>query len=93
MSAEPAIMLDAEQRGERERIVRASSSEVRLERAPIVLRCADGRSVEQITGELGCSPPTVAKWRGRYARHGIDGLREASRSGPPLTHDPRPGRC
>ncbi|MEX0851604.1 MAG: helix-turn-helix domain-containing protein, partial [Gaiellaceae bacterium] len=65
MSAAPPIVLDEEQRGELERIVRASSSEVRmLERARIVLRCADGRSVEQITGELGCSPPTVAKWRG-----------------------------
>ena len=89
MSAAPPIVLDEEQRSELERIVRASSSEVRmLERARIVLRCADGRSVEQITGELGCSSPTVAKWRGRYARQGIEGLRDAPRSGPPLTHGP-----
>ena len=58
------------------------------ERARIVLRCADGHSVEQIMGELGCSRPTVGKWRGRYAREGIEGLSDAPRSGPPLTHGP-----
>ncbi len=30
----------------------------------------------------------MKKWRGRYARHGIEGLRDAPRPGPPLTHGP-----
>jgi len=76
-------------RSELERIVRAVSSEVRLvERARIVLGAAEGRTAQEIAGEVGCSLPTVVKWRGRYARHGIEGLRDAPRSGRPLTHGP-----
>lgn len=71
-SAAPRIKLEAQQRAELERIVGAASSEVRMaEQARIVLRCAGGLSVDQITGALGCSHPTIAKWRGRYAREGI----------------------
>ena len=80
MAAAPPIVLDAEQRSELERIVRAASSEVRkVERARIVLACAEGRSVDEITRELDCSRPTVAKWRGRFARQGLEGLRDAPR--------------
>jgi DDE superfamily endonuclease/Homeodomain-like domain len=43
---------------------------------------------EQITELLGCSEPTVIKWRARYARTGLEGLRDAPRSGRPLTHGP-----
>ncbi len=89
MAAAPPVALDAEQRSELERIVRAVSSEVRMvERARIVLSCAAGRSVDEITQALDCSRPTVAKWRGRFARQGIDGLRDAPRTGAPLTHGP-----
>ena len=89
MAAAPPIVLDAEQRSELERIVHAVSSEVRMvERARIVLACAEGRSVDEITRELDCSRPTVAKWRGRYARDGIAGLKDAPRPGAPLTHRP-----
>ena len=90
MAAAPPIVLDAEQRSQLERIVRAVSSEVRMvERARIVLACAEGRSVEEITEELACSRPTVAKWRGRFARQGLEGLRDAPRPGAPLTHGPQ----
>ena len=89
MAAAPPVALDAEQRSELERIVCAVSSEVRMvERARIVLSCAEGRSVDEITQALDCSRPTVAKWRGRFARQGIDGLRDAPRTGAPLTHGP-----
>ena len=94
MAAAPLIALDAEQRSQLERIVRAASSEVRMvERARIVLACAEGRSVDEITGELGCSRPTVAKWRGRFARHGVEGYatrRVPGRRGPTGRS---PGRC
>jgi transposase len=81
--------VSAEDRAELERIVGASSSEVRLvERARIVLAAAEGLKGLEIADRVGCSEPTVVKWRGRYARDGLDGLRDAPRSGPPLTHGP-----
>lgn len=43
-----------------------------VERARIVLCAAEGKTAEQISGELGCSLPTVVKWWGRFARQGIE---------------------
>ena len=78
------IEVSAEDRVELERIVRAVSSEVRLvERARIVLAAAEGLKGKEIAARVGCCEPTVVKWRGRYAEHGIDGLRDAPRSGAP----------
>jgi transposase len=83
------IEVSAEDRVELERIVRAVSSEVRMvERARIVLASAEGLKGREIALRVGCSEPTVVKWRGRYAEHGIEGLRDAPRSGAPLTYGP-----
>lgn len=89
MAAAAQIVLDSEERRELERIVSAASSEVRMvERAQIVLAAAEGKSVDEMTAELGCSRPTIAKWRGRFARQRLEGLGDAQRSGRPLTHGP-----
>ena len=84
------VEVSDEDRLELERIVRASSSEVRMvERARIVLCAASGKTGKEIASEVGCSLPTVVKWRGRYASDGIEGLCDAPRSGAPLTHGPQ----
>lgn len=56
-------------------------------RARIVLACAqpDAGSDGVIAKRLGVSRPTVLKWRGRFARRGLDGLLDAPRSGAPRT--------
>ena len=83
------IEVSATDRAELERIVRAVSSEVRMvERARIVLAAAEGLKGVEICERVGCSEPTVVKWRGRYARRGMEGLKDAPRSGAPLTHGP-----
>lgn len=83
------IELAGEQRAELERVVAAASSEVRMvERARIVLCASEGLKGAEIAELVGCSLPTVVKWRGSYARDGITGLRDAPRPGPPLTHGP-----
>ena len=84
------IEVSVEDRLELERIVRAVSSEVRMvERARIVLAAVEGVRGVEICERVGCSEPTVVKWRGRYAERGIEGLRDAPRSGAPLTHGPQ----
>ena len=83
------LQIGDEDRVELERIVRASSSEVRMvERARIVLAAGDGLTTAQIAARVGCAERTVKKWRPRFARDGIEGLRDAPRSGAPLTHGP-----
>jgi len=83
------IEVSAEDRAELQRVVRAVSSEVRMvQRAQIVLAAAEGLTGSEICERVGCSEPTVVKWRGRYARDGLAGLVDAPRSGAPLTHGP-----
>jgi transposase len=70
-----------------ERIVRSESGEVRLvERAQIVLYAAEGHSAVAIAGMVGCATVTAQKWRSRYEREGIVGLRDLPRPGKPLTY-------
>src|SRR5262249_56969792 len=45
----------------------------------------EGRSSTEIAAELGCALSTVGKWRGRFARHGLDGLHDEPRPGKPRT--------
>lgn len=83
------IELSDGERTELQRVVNAASSEVRMvERARIVLCASEGLKGAEIAERVGCSLPTVVKWRGRYGCDQIAGLRDAPRPGPPLTHGP-----
>jgi transposase len=55
------------------------------ERARIVLLAADGLTGQQIAGRVGCTEPTVVKWRRQYAEGGLPGLEDAPRPGGPKT--------
>lgn len=67
-----------------ERRVRASTSAQRdVLRARIILLAAQSMSNERIVAELGCHRNTVSKWRRRFAKHGLRGLRDKPRSGRP----------
>jgi len=83
------VVVSDEDRRELERIVRASRSEARMvERARIILAASEGLTTAQIAELVGCGERTVKKWRPRYLRDGIEGLKDAPRSGAPLTHGP-----
>ncbi len=83
------LEIGEDERAELERIVGAASSEVRMvERARIVLCATEGLTGAGIAERVGCGERTAKKWRGRYARSGIEGLRDAPRSGRSLTHGP-----
>jgi hypothetical protein len=53
--------------------------------ARIVLRAAAGSSNTAIAAELGVAKHTVGKWRERFARDRLEGLRDEPRSGAPRT--------
>ncbi|MEU8927106.1 IS630 family transposase [Kitasatospora sp. NPDC048545] len=84
-----AVVLEAEVRERLVRTVASAKSEVRaVLRAKIVLAAADGLANGAITRELEVSVNTVRTWRGRFAAHGMDGLRDAERSGRPRSYGP-----
>jgi transposase len=58
-----------------------------VQRAQIVLCCAEGDAHAAIAERLGLNKATVGKWRKRYREHGIEGLHDELRSGRPRTHD------
>jgi len=51
-----------------------------------VLAAAEGKTNQQISQQLNICVPVVRKWRGRFARLGVTGLRDWPRSGKPRTH-------
>jgi transposase len=69
-----------------ERRVRDRSVPARVaERARIVLLSAEGLTGPQIAERVGCTEPTVVKWRRQYAEDGLAGLEDARRPGGPKT--------
>jgi transposase len=61
---------------------RPKSSQALALRCRIVQAAAAGEPSKEIAARLGCNRSTVGRWRGRFARLGIDGLHD----------EPRPGR-
>ncbi len=73
-------------RAKLERRVRDRGAPARVaERARIVLLAADGLTGPQIAERVGCTEPTVVKWRRQYAESGLAGLEDAARPGGPKT--------
>lgn len=56
-------------------------------RSRIVLAAAQGFSNQAIAADLKIPQVTVGKWRRSFVAQGIEGLRDAPRSGRPRTHD------
>jgi len=69
--------------------VRSGRAEHRMViRARIVLAAAAGRSNAAIAVAVGVHVDTVRKWRRRFHQHGLDGLKDRSRSGRPPVFRP-----
>jgi transposase len=78
-----SLVIDDAERERLERWTRRRSSAQALAlRARIVLLAADGLKNTEIAERLGITRGMAAKWRSRFAEHGLDGL----------TDEPRPGR-
>ena len=84
MAQRAEIVLGAGDREVLERWARRpKSSQALALRCRIVLAAADGVPSNEIAARLGCARQTVSKWRGRFARRGLDGLHDEPRPGKP----------
>jgi hypothetical protein len=79
---------------ERDRLAKIANARIAPQglafRARLVLRCAqpDKPTNLQVAQELGCDPDTVARWRNRFVRQRLPGLRDLPRSGRPRAFSP-----
>ncbi|MFJ3206235.1 IS630 family transposase [Streptomyces sp. NPDC086989] len=60
---------------------RRSTAQALAQRSRIVLECAEGHSITEVSRRLRIAPDTVRTWRRRFIERGLDGLCD----------DPRPG--
>jgi transposase len=78
------VKLSDEEREVLERWARRPKSAQALAlRCRIVLAAAAGEQSKEIAARLGCSTQTVGRWRGRFAKRGLDGLHDEPRPGQP----------
>lgn len=64
---------------------RRKSSQALALRSRIVLAAGDGLTNKDIGALVGCSQPTVRKWRSRFIESRLDGLYDEPRPGRPAT--------
>ncbi len=84
------IMLTDDQRTEllrRTRSRRARAEDVR--RARVILMLADGESYSAIQDAVGCFPSYISRWKERFVREGVAGLRARYRGQPPRIMTPQ----
>lgn len=80
------LVLTSEERGQLQRWVRRrKSSQAPAPRSRIVLATEVGLSNKDIGALVGCSQPTVRKWRTRFIEFCLDGLYDEPRPGRPAT--------
>jgi len=81
------IVLTEEQKAQLEKVTRSHSAERRsVERANIILACAEGKQNQEIALDYDMSRPRVSKWCSRFAKEGMIGLEDARRCGKPATY-------
>lgn len=86
-SKNKAINCNKDQEETLKRIASSRTMEARLvQRARIVLKCLEGKSVTQVAKEVGVCPHTVISWRRRFVAEGIEGLHDRPRSGKPVEY-------
>jgi transposase len=80
------IKLTMEERADLLTMSRSRKLERRyVERAEVILLSEQGLSMDKIIEQTGLSRPVVNKWRQRFREKGVEGLKDAPRSGKPRT--------
>ncbi len=78
----PSLRCTLEERQKLQRMAASRSQPKQaVERARIILACLQGHPMQAIARQLHTRPNTVAKWRQRFASHGLAGLGDLPRRG------------
>jgi len=85
------IVLTQEQRKSLQENIKPTTQYRFVQRVNAILLAAEGMNNKIIADKAGLSVVAISHWRTRFAKHGIEGLNDLSRSGKPCTygHDDR----
>ena len=84
----PPVFLDPEEKAQLFNLTRSRSiPHGMVQRAQIVLACAEGETNSAIAKRLRLTPVTVGKWRQRYLEFGLAGLHDELRPGRPRAYE------
>ena len=84
----PPLVLTDEQQEQLTALSHSTSMPYGLvQRARIVLACAEGQTNAAVAEQLQVSPSAVGKWRRRFLERGLQGLHDELRPGRPRTYD------
>jgi transposase len=84
MAQRKRLDLNAEEQRELQTISRSSKAEKRMvERAQIILCWHEGKSFVETRQALNVSEVIINKWRQRFVKHRLEGLKDSPRSGKP----------
>jgi len=85
------IILTDEQRRQLKENIKPTTQYRFVQRVNVILLAAEGRNNKQIAERVGLSVVAVSHWRTRFAKHGVEGLKDLPRSGKPCKygHDDR----
>lgn len=84
-----SLELNPSEKESLEKIIRQQTAEKRLvDRAKIILKCAEGIGNRAVGVALNVNEMTVGKWRRRYQEQGIAGLQDLEHPGKPPQNDP-----
>ncbi len=84
----PPLHLTDEQREQLTSVANATSMPHALvQRARIIMACAQGLTNTDVAAQVGASLSAVGKWRRRFLERGVQGLHDELRPGRPRTYD------
>jgi putative transposase len=85
------IILSEEQKKQLQANIKPTTQYRFVQRINTILLAAQGKNNKQIAKKVNLSAVAVSHWRTRYAKHGIDALKDLPRSGKPpkYGHDQR----
>ncbi len=79
----PLLVTDAQRALLEGWVRRRTTTQALAQRSRIVLECADGHSIMEVSRLLRVTADTVRTWRRRFLERGLDGLSDEPRPGVP----------
>ena len=83
MRPDTAIVLTREQKQQLKASIKPTTQYRFVQRVNVILLASEGKNNKQIARKVGLSDVAVSHWRTRFAKCGIDGLKDLQRCGKP----------